>query len=102
MTTLALEAQSIVETNFPLAAEIARQLQARNPSGLTKCQLKLFLFIRRYIAEYGVAPSFDEMMAEMDLASKSGIHRLLSALEERGHIYRIPNKARSIQLAVRP
>jgi len=68
---------------------------------LTAHQTELKAYIIRHMdANMGVAPSYDEMKDAMGLASKSGIHRLMVALEERGHIRRIPNKARAIQILV--
>ncbi len=63
----------------------------------------LLEFIREYAERNGgIAPSFDEMVVALDLRSKSGIHRLLGQLEERGHLRRLPNRARAIELASRP
>ena len=65
---------------------------------LTKKQLELFDFIKKYVAENGVAPSFDEMKDYLGLKSKSSIHRLISALEERQVVHRLHNQARAIEL----
>ena len=65
---------------------------------LTKKQLELFDFIQKYTQENGVAPSFDEMKDYMGLRSKSSIHRLISALEKKEAVHRIPRQARSIAL----
>ena len=65
---------------------------------LTSKQHELLLFINRKLAERGVAPSFDEMREALDLKSKSGVHRLISALEERGFIRRLPNRARALEV----
>lgn len=54
--------------------------------------------IRRSLRERGVAPSYDELMAELGLNSKSGIHRLVTGLEARGAIRRVPGKARAIEI----
>ncbi len=62
---------------------------------LTKKQHELLQFISRHIGQNGVSPSFDEMKDALDLKSKSGIHRLINALEERGFIRRLPNRARA-------
>lgn len=70
--------------------------------GLTHSQRDLLDFITSSIGEFGVGPSFEEMMAAMELASKSGIHRILVALEERGHIHRIKRRARAIALGPAP
>jgi repressor LexA len=65
---------------------------------LTHQQLRLLQFLETRYAEQSVMPSFEEMAREMDLKSKSGIHRLLSGLEERGAIRRLPNRARAIEI----
>jgi SOS-response transcriptional repressor LexA len=69
---------------------------------LTRSQAQLLRFIDRYITESGgVSPSFDECCAAVKLASKSGVHRLLTALEERGFIRRIPHRARALTVLKR-
>ncbi len=65
---------------------------------LTRKQHELLLFIHERLKESGVPPSFDEMKDALDLASKSGIHRLITALEERGFIRRLPNRARALEV----
>ena len=65
---------------------------------LTKKQSELLRFIQERLAESGVPPSFDEMKDALDLKSKSGIHRLILALEERGFSRRLPNRARAIEV----
>ncbi|WP_026381918.1 transcriptional repressor LexA [Afifella pfennigii] len=65
---------------------------------LTKKQLELLLFINERLKESGIPPSFDEMKDALDLKSKSGIHRLITALEERGFIKRLPNRARALEV----
>ena len=65
---------------------------------LTKKQLDLLEFIHRRMQKDGVPPSFDEMKDELDLRSKSGIHRLITALEERGFIRRLAHKARALEI----
>ena len=60
---------------------------------LTRKQHELLIFIHERLKESGIPPSFDEMKEALDLASKSGIHRLITALEERGFIRRLPNRA---------
>src|SRR3982751_6458019 len=69
---------------------------------LTKKQRELLLFINDRIKETGVSPSFDEMKEALDLASKSGIHRLITALEERGFLRRLPHRARALGGGKRP
>ena len=65
---------------------------------LTKKQSELLRFIHERLKETGVPPSFDEMKDALDLRSKSGIHRLIMALEERGFIRRLPNRARALEV----
>ncbi|MCJ2103590.1 transcriptional repressor LexA [Methylobacterium sp. E-046] len=65
---------------------------------LTRKQLDLLRFIQNRMQECGVPPSFDEMKYALDLKSKSGIHRLITALEERGFLRRLPNRARAIEV----
>jgi repressor LexA len=65
---------------------------------LTQRQLQLLRFIQSYAREHGVSPSFDEMRAALKLQSKSGIHRLISGLEERGYIRRLAYRARALEV----
>ena len=65
---------------------------------LTKKQHELICFINDRLAETGVSPSFEEMKAALDLKSKSGVHRLISALEERQFLRRLPNRARALEV----
>jgi repressor LexA len=65
---------------------------------LTRKQFELLMFVHERLKEAGVPPSFDEMKDALDLRSKSGIHRLIKALEERGFIKRLPNRARAIEV----
>ncbi|NBC31384.1 MAG: transcriptional repressor LexA [Alphaproteobacteria bacterium] len=65
---------------------------------LTRKQQELLVFIHQKLSETGVSPSFDEMKAALGLKSKSGIHRLISALEERGFIRRLPHRARALEV----
>jgi repressor LexA len=69
---------------------------------LTRKQAELLRFIHERLKEAGVPPSFDEMKDALDLRSKSGIHRLITALEERGFIRRLPNRARAIEVIKLP
>ncbi|WP_249689854.1 transcriptional repressor LexA [Stappia sp. WLB 29] len=69
---------------------------------LTRKQHELLLFIHERLKETGVPPSFDEMKDALDLRSKSGIHRLITALEERGFIRRLPNRARALEIVKLP
>jgi len=69
---------------------------------LTRKQLELLQFIEQRMSESGVPPSFDEMKDALDLKSKSGIHRLITALEERGFLRRLPNRARAIEILRMP
>jgi len=65
---------------------------------LTAKQRELLLFVQGRLGQTGVSPSFDEMREALDLKSKSGVHRLISALEERGFIRRLPNRARALEV----
>ncbi|MGL4290801.1 MAG: transcriptional repressor LexA [Phreatobacter sp.] len=69
---------------------------------LTRKQHELLRFIQERLKESGVPPSFDEMKEALDLKSKSGIHRLITALEERGFIRRLPNRARALEVIKQP
>src|SRR3954465_13070689 len=69
---------------------------------LTAKQRELLLFIDARLKEAGISPSFDEMREALDLKSKSGVHRLISALEERGFIRRLPNRARALEVVKMP
>lgn len=69
---------------------------------LTRKQYELLTFIHERIRETGIPPSFDEMKEALDLKSKSGIHRLITALEERGFIRRLPNRARALEVIKLP
>ena len=69
---------------------------------LTKKQHELLIFINQRLAATGIAPSFDEMKDALQLRSKSGIHRLISGLEERGFIRRLPHRARALEVVKLP
>ena len=69
---------------------------------LTAKQHELLLFVQRRLEETGISPSFEEMKEALDLKSKSGVHRLISALEERGFIRRLPNRARALEVVRQP
>ena len=69
---------------------------------LTRKQHELLMFIHERIKESGVSPSFDEMKEALDLASKSGIHRLITALEERGFLRRLAHRARALEVIKLP
>jgi repressor LexA len=69
---------------------------------LTRKQHELICFISDRLEETGVSPSFEEMKEALDLKSKSGVHRLISALEERGFIRRLPNRARALEVLKQP
>ena len=69
---------------------------------LTRKQHELLCFIHDRLAETGVSPSFEEMKEALDLKSKSGVHRLISALEERNFIRRLPNRARALEVVRMP
>ena len=69
---------------------------------LTAKQHELIRFIQQRLDETGISPSFEEMKEALDLKSKSGVHRLISALEERGFIRRLPNRARALEVIRQP
>lgn len=69
---------------------------------LTRKQQELLLYIHAKLSENGVSPSFEEMKEALDLKSKSGVHRLISALEERGFIRRLANRARALEVLKMP
>ena len=69
---------------------------------LTRKQHELICFINDRLEETGVSPSFEEMKEALDLKSKSGVHRLISALEERAFIRRLPNRARALEVVRLP
>ena len=69
---------------------------------LTAKQRELLLFIDSRLKDEGISPSFDEMREALELKSKSGVHRLISALEERGFIRRLPNRARALEVVKLP
>jgi repressor LexA len=69
---------------------------------LTKKQHELLLFINRRLGESGICPSFDEMKEALGLKSKSGVHRLITGLEERGFIRRLAHRARALEVARLP
>jgi len=71
-------------------------------SMLTRKQYELLMFIHERLRETGVAPSFDEMKEALDLRSKSGIHRLITALEERGFLRRLAHRARALEVVKMP
>jgi repressor LexA len=69
---------------------------------LTRKQHELLVYIHESLTESGVSPSFEEMKGALDLKSKSGVHRLISALEERGFIKRLANRARALEVVKMP
>jgi len=69
---------------------------------LTRKQHELLMYINGYISKSGVSPSFDEMKDALDLKSKSGIHRLITGLEERGFLRRLPHRARALEVLRMP
>jgi repressor LexA len=83
-------------------ADEARRSRGKRDKMLTRKQAELLRFIHERLKEAGVPPSFDEMKDALDLRSKSGIHRLITALEERGFIRRLPNRARAIEVIKLP
>jgi len=75
---------------------------SREIAMLTRKQLELLLFINERLKEEGVPPSFEEMKDALNLQSKSGVHRLIVALEERGFLRRMPNRARALEVVKLP
>ena len=71
-------------------------------ASFTPRQSDLLHFIHGYVARYGFAPSYDEMQRGIGAGTRGGIHRMVCALEERGHIRRLPYRARSIEVLFRP
>ena len=69
---------------------------------LTEKQHELLKYIYQRVTENGISPSYDEMKLAVNLHSKSGIHRLVNALEERGYIRRLPNRARALEIIKHP
>ncbi len=69
---------------------------------LTAKQHELIRFIQTRLEDTGISPSFEEMKEALDLKSKSGVHRLISALEERGFLRRLPNRARALEVIKQP
>ena len=69
---------------------------------LTEKQFELLKYIHQRVTESGISPSYDEMKVAVNLHSKSGIHRLINALEERGYIRRLPNRARALEILKHP
>ena len=87
---------------FTARSDSPRGGQIKGPAMLTRKQHELLMFIHERIKETGVSPSFDEMKEALDLASKSGIHRLITALEERGFIRRLAHRARALEVTKLP
>lgn len=92
-----MKARAFIEADPLLAREVARQLVC-GKGGMTARQRALLMFVCTYIGRHGVAPSFEEMKSGLGLASKAGIHRMISGLEERGFLTHAPRRARSIRL----
>ncbi len=96
MTANLLDAHAFVSYTFPIRSKWGLDQM------LTAKQRELLLFINDRLGETGVSPSFDEMREALALKSKSGVHRLISALEERGFIRRLPNRARALEVVKLP
>jgi repressor LexA len=80
----------------------SRRAKKETEPMLTKKQHELLLFINKRLAETGICPSFDEMKESLGLKSKSGVHRLITGLEERGFIRRLAHRARALEIARLP
>lgn len=76
----------------------ARPVSDHTAFGLTPRQYDCLQFIKRYISAHGATPSYDEIAAGLNIAAKSGVHRLVIGLAERGHVWRIPHKRRSARV----
>src|SRR3954466_14015411 len=87
---------------FRVSLEPSNLPSTRGASMLTRKQFELLRFIHERLKESGIPPSFDEMKDALDLRSKSGIPRLITSLEERGFIRRLPNRARAIEVIKLP
>src|SRR5205807_4888107 len=74
----------------------------RDAAMLTRKQYELLMFIHERVRESGIPPSFDQMKEALDLKSKSGIHRLITALEERGFLRRMEKRARALEIIKLP
>jgi repressor LexA len=84
------------------APVLLRSVALRRKTMLTAKQHELIRFIQERLEATGISPSFEEMKEALDLKSKSGVHRLISALEERGFIRRLPNRARALEVLKNP
>jgi repressor LexA len=91
-----------VKTGYRPGTGVDRIGQGVEIGMLTRKQQELLLFIHQRLQEGGVSPSFDEMKDALDLKSKSGIHRLITGLEERGFIRRLPHRARALEVLKLP
>src|SRR5690606_26324589 len=87
---------SVPDLFRPIPRPVSRQ------NMLTRKQHELLRYIHERLKETGIPPSFDEMKDALNLRSKSGIHRLITALEERGFIRRLPNRARALEVVRLP
>lgn len=96
MTSLSETAAELIRTDPALANEVARQLSAAVTVGLTRRQAAALAFMRSYFDEHGVMPSYAETKDALGLASASGVGQVINALVTRGHIIRIPGRARAI------
>jgi repressor LexA len=89
-----------VDTHFDTCrlARKATELEKGSGTMLTRKQRELLQFIQERLADTGISPSFDEMKDALGLKSKSGVHRLITGLEERGFIRRLPHRARALEV----
>jgi SOS-response transcriptional repressor LexA len=98
MNTLTAKAAELIRDDPAFAAEVSRQWRSTSAVGLTAKQREVWEFLVAYTDEQGIAPSFDEIREHVGLVSKSGVHRLLKGLEERGFISRQKGLARAMQI----
>jgi DNA-binding MarR family transcriptional regulator len=94
------QAKRFVRDNPSYAREIARVVAGYRHSevGLTRRQADALRFIEKYQSDHGFAPSYAEICKALGLESKSGIHRIVSALEDRGYVARLPGRVRTIKV----
>lgn len=101
MTLYADQAREFIRKNPALAREIAVQFNSRTISkGLTERQRDCLVFIRDFVSANGFSPSFEEIREALGLASRSGVHRLVHDLEERGYVHCPGGKSRALSLRV--
>jgi repressor LexA len=97
--TVTLQLARDLIARHPHAADLVHDIiSERRKHGLTRSQRDVLDFIKAYLDQHGIPPTFQDIADSVGLRSKGGIHRVLTALEERGHIERLPARARAIRL----